>query len=400
MYYGHAPRRGRRRPAYEWVPSFFPSRRRKRRPLPTGFGPAPRRSRANPRGLRPREPMPSPYDPIPDSMHYPKLSLVPGSIGEGLVEMFAGAALTAVWLFWQYFLAAGLAVLALRYLTRHLKKQEKHFTCECEHAYSACRVSRKMSVNPPPTAAALEAAWAATRGGRRGDPAVLAARLRLGAMLSDLEPVVDQSYIRDETGAIVGRKPGLRGWINFYAPSLAPHYKALMAYKALADKLRLALQVEEPDILDNVLELGLKQEEERIKNSKNIEKITDDSHGVREVAHEATEVSGKIPEPTNELQQEDCKEVDQSPKKAMEATKNSKNVASEGAVKENGSMLNSMQLKIQINVLKSNIVNIKQAYHELFGSGMPGTMAAMEAVVRERLGLAWMRRGRKAEPAA
>ena len=45
---------------------------------------------------------------------------------------------------------------------------------------------------------------------------MLAARLRLGAMLSDLEPVVDQSYIRDETGAIVGRQPDRRGWSGVY----------------------------------------------------------------------------------------------------------------------------------------------------------------------------------------
>ncbi len=338
MYYGHAPRRGRRRPAYEWVPSFFPSRRRKRRPLPTGFCPAPRRSRANPRGLRPGEPLPPPYDPFSDSMRYPKLSLVPGSIGEGLAEMFAGAALTIVWLFWQYFLAAGLAVLVLRYLSRHLRKQEKHYTYECEQAYSACRVNRKNSVNPPPTPAALEAAWKATRGGRRGDPAVLAARLRLGSMLSDLEPVVDQSYIRDETGAIVGRQPGLRGWIGFYTPSLVPHYKSLMAYKALADKLRVALHVEEPDTLDNVLELGQ-------------ETMTD-------------------------------------------ASKNSETEAPADDAKKEGFVPNSMKLKTRINVLKSNIEQIQCAYQLLFGDGMPGTMAALEAAVRARLGLAWMRRGR------
>ena len=337
MYYGHAPRRGRRRPAYEWVPSFFPSRRRrKRQPLPTGFGPTSRRSRANPRGLRPRELQPPPpYNPIPDSWHYPKLSLVPSSIGEGLAEMFAGAALTVVWLFWQYFLAAGLAVLVLRYLTRCLRNKEKYYTIKCEQSYCAYRINRKNSVNPPPTAAALEAAWAATRGGRRGDPAVLAARLRLGSMLSDLEPTVDQSYIRDETGAIVGRQPGLRGWIGFYTPSLVPHYKSLMAYKALADKLRLALHIEEPDTLDNVIELEYEQQIEGSKNSRNAR----DSKTTTIIS-------------------------------------------------------NSMHMKMRFSVIKSNVEEIKKAHRELFGSGMPGTMAALEAALRERLGLAWMRRGR------
>ena len=403
MYYGHTPRRGHRRPAYEWVPSLFPSRRRrKRRPLPTGFGPAPRRSRANTRGLRPREPLSPPYDPFSDSMRYPKLSLVPGSIGEGLVQMFAGAALTAVWLFWEYFLAAGLAVLILRYLAKYLRKQEKCYICECEQDYCACRVNRKISVNPPPTAAALEAAWAATRGGRRGDPAVLAARLRLGSMLSDLEPVVDQSYIRDETGAIVGRQPGLRGWIGFYAPSLVPHYKSLMAYKALADKLRLVLHIEEPDTLDNVLELCQQPESERSKNSKKTEESAEAAQKTQGTEQRVSKVNGEV---SDEGPREASKGADKRPKEAMDkvmdGTKNSASEASRKDAKKKGMCSNSMQLKMRINVLKSNVESIKKAYHDLFGAGLPGTMAALEATVRERLGLAWMRRvRRKTEPAA
>ena len=41
----------------------------------------------------------------------------------------------------------------------------------------------------------------------------------------------------DKDGTIVGRQPGLRGWIGFYTPALLPHYKTLMAYKALAEHL-------------------------------------------------------------------------------------------------------------------------------------------------------------------
>ena len=254
-------------------------------------------------------------------------------------------------------------------------------------------------MNPPPTAAALEAAWKATRGGRWGDPAVLAARLRLGAMLSDLEPVVDQSYIRDETGAIVGRQPGLRGWIGFYTPSLLLHYKSLMAYKALADKLRLALHIKEPDTIDNVLELGKKPEAKRSKNSKKSGKngidwgyggMLDDTQGV---AGDSLEVTGDA--------QENSRNASGAARVAGETQANGRRIS--------GISSNSMQLKSTINVLKSNVDEIRKAYQELFGSGlpesvpesMPKTMAALEAAVRERLGLAWMRRGRcKAEPAA
>ena len=390
MYYGHSPKRRHRHPAYEWVPSFFPSRRRrKRRPLPTGFGPAPRRSRANPRGLRPREPLSPPYDPFSDSMRHPSLSLVPGSIGEGLAEMFAGAALTAVWLFWQYFLAAGLAVLIFRYLARYLEKQEKSYIYECEQAYCTCRVNRKNSVNPPPTPAALEAAWAATRGGRRGDPAVLAARLRLGSMLSDLEPTVDQSYIRDETGAIVGRQPGLRGWIGFYTPSLVPHYKSLMAYKALADKLRLALHIEDPDTIDNVLELELQSEKEISKNSKKNGEKNEEAKAVVEV------VQGR-----QEVTQETAEEVYGTREGSEDMLEEVQRTAGVSGKMSHVSS-NSMKLKCRIHVVKSNVESIQKAYKELFGDEVPETMTALEAAVREQLGLAWMRRGRrKAEPAA
>ena len=55
----------------------------------------------------------------------------------------------------------------------------------------------------------------------------------------DLESAVDNAYIRDETGEIVGRRPGIRGWIDKNCPALSKRYKTLMRYKALADKMKL-----------------------------------------------------------------------------------------------------------------------------------------------------------------
>ena len=254
-------------------------------------------------------------------------------------------------------------------------------------------------MNPPPTAAALEAAWKATRGGRWGDPAVLAARLRLGAMLSDLEPVVDQSYIRDGTGAIVGRQPGLRGWIGFYTPSLLPHYKSLMAYKALADKLRLALHIEEPDTIDNVLELGQQPEAERSKNSnKQGENAISLGAGVMQ-----NDTQGAA-----RGEQRGAMDMFGTAMNIQETTKNAGETPANGVGEtpangggNEGISSNSMQLKSAICVLKSNVQDIRTSYHKLFGAGIPGTMAALEAAVREQLGLAWMRRGRRKEcPAA
>ena len=221
-------------------------------------------------------------------------------------------------------------------------------------------------------------------------------------MLSDLEPVVDQSYIRDETGAIVGRQPGLRGWIGFYTPSLVPHYKSLMAYKALADKLRLALHINEPDTLDNILELGPQPESKQSKNSKNTEENAEAARKTQGTEQGVSKVGGEISEGDP---QEAGQVVEKKPKEAMdkvmEGAKNSAEEASGEDTKGKGVFSNSMQLKERINVMKSNVESIKKSYHDLFDAGLPGTMAALEATVRERLGLAWMRRGgRKTEPAA
>ena len=108
---------------------------------------------------------------------------------------------------------------------------------------------RKTSVEGPPSPEAIREAWEAAR-------TTLEGKLLAGTLLSNLEPVVDQSYIRGEDGTIIGRKAGIKGWLARQCPDMLPHYKALMSYKALADKLRLALGVEEPDTLSGVLDFG------------------------------------------------------------------------------------------------------------------------------------------------
>jgi hypothetical protein len=183
-------------------------------------------------------------------------------------------------------------------------------------------IQRKTSVNPPPTPEAILAAWNMVRTKKRNDPESLAARLQLGSMLADLEPIVDQSYIRDEGGTIVGRRPGLKGWIGLHCPTLAPHYKALMSYKALAAKLCEALLVIEPDTLDSVL--------------------------------------------------------------CMDGEKPTK----------------ILVMRETMRVVASNMEEVRKAYQELFGEGMPRTAAALEEMVRLSLGKGWMQRRRKRRSAA
>ena len=72
-------------------------------------------------------------------------------------------------------------------------------------------------------------------------------KVRLGAMLAEIESCVDNSLIRNENHEIIGRRPGLRGWLRGYCPELAPHYKTLMRYKSMADKLQTIGNLDDPD---------------------------------------------------------------------------------------------------------------------------------------------------------
>ena len=97
------------------------------------------------------------------------------------------------------------------------------------------------SVNPPPSAAALLEQYAKARGRGRVEE-----KIRLGSMLLDAEASVDSSLVRDEYGEIVGRKPGLRGWLADNCPVLLRHYGALLGYRRLAAELREAHEIEDP----------------------------------------------------------------------------------------------------------------------------------------------------------
>jgi hypothetical protein len=68
----------------------------------------------------------------------------------------------------------------------------------------------------------------------------------LGGMIHDLECHVDNCLKFDETGAVVGRNGGIKGWLRECLPELLPKYKTLMRYKALAVRLRQATGTKDP----------------------------------------------------------------------------------------------------------------------------------------------------------
>ena len=101
------------------------------------------------------------------------------------------------------------------------------------------RVRRRTTLNTAPTADELLAQWAKVK----RNPEEM---IRFGSMLCDLEAYVDNSLLRNENGEIVGRNPGIRGWLNANCQPLAVHYKTVMGYKAMAEKFRQAVGLADP----------------------------------------------------------------------------------------------------------------------------------------------------------
>ena len=224
---------------------------------------------------------------------------------------------------------------------------ERDVLSAMEETRTALRITRKISVDGPPSPDEIRAAWAASRRSLEG-------KLLAGTLLSNLEPVVDQSYIRDEDGTIVGRRAGIKGWLEENCPDMLPHYKALMSYKALGDKLRMALGVEEPDTLSGVLDFG----------------------------------SGDAEGTTETLGTEGATQETEGKK-----TKSGKREGGRGGEPK------SLRIRKDMKLLKSNGESIRSQVRELNAEmarrGGVWTMASLEAALRERLGLVWMRRTRK-----
>ena len=97
------------------------------------------------------------------------------------------------------------------------------------------------SLNPAPTPEALEEQFEKARGRGR-----IEEKIRLGSMMLDLEANVDSSLIRGEGGEIVGRNPGLRGWIARHCPALVRRYATLLSNRRMAQDFRRAHGLDDP----------------------------------------------------------------------------------------------------------------------------------------------------------
>ena len=79
------------------------------------------------------------------------------------------------------------------------------------------------------------------------------AAVRFGSMVHDLECYVDNSLLRDGDGAIVGRRGGVKAWLQVNIPALYVRYTTVMRYKAMAKKLRQVVGLADPVPAEAVL---------------------------------------------------------------------------------------------------------------------------------------------------
>ena len=115
-----------------------------------------------------------------------------------------------------------------------------------DRAQKAMRVVHRTSRREPPSRELLLRCWKLSRTSLEG-------KILLGSLLGDADAAADHSYIRGDNGEIVGRRGGVRRWLDAVCPELAAYYKTLMRYKAMADKFRRVCGLGDPDGAEDAL---------------------------------------------------------------------------------------------------------------------------------------------------
>ena len=108
------------------------------------------------------------------------------------------------------------------------------------------KVRLRMPAHPCPTREEVLDAWVHAKDSRE-------AMLRFGGMMEDLECYVDNSLRYGRNGEVVGRAPGIKGWLQMNIPALYSKYKTIMRYKAAAKKLRQVVGLRDPMPVSTIL---------------------------------------------------------------------------------------------------------------------------------------------------
>lgn len=111
------------------------------------------------------------------------------------------------------------------------------------------RIRRRSTRNACPTREEIINAWKRVKDSNED-------LLRFGSLMEDLECYVDNSLVRDDSGAIIGRRSGIKGWLQMEIPALYTVYSRVMAYKAAAKRMRQIIELQDPLPLSSVLDMG------------------------------------------------------------------------------------------------------------------------------------------------
>ncbi len=126
---------------------------------------------------------------------------------------------------------------------RHAERRPMYYAAENARrralAEERRRVRRRTTTNPCPTREQILDGWL-----HRSDSHE--ATIRFGSLIMDLECHVDNSLVFDDDGAIVGRRGGVKRWLQENIPALYLRYTTVMRYKAAAQKLRQIAELRDP----------------------------------------------------------------------------------------------------------------------------------------------------------
>ena len=148
-----------------------------------------------------------------------------------LLELLIGGSALAVWLM-------------RRMIDRHIQRMRRPSYYETERARrlglaeERRRIRRRRTINAMPSNEELLEAF-----GKAKDS--VENMIRFGSLIEDLECYVDNTpYFK--SGHLVGRRGGIRRYLEREIPELYARYKTVMKYKALSRKFRQATGISDP----------------------------------------------------------------------------------------------------------------------------------------------------------
>ena len=155
------------------------------------------------------------------------------------------------------------------------ERRPKYYAAENERrralAAERRRIRMRKTTNACPTRESILDAWNCRKDSHE-------AAIRFGSLLEDLECYLDNSLRRDENGVIVGRNPGIKGWLFDNLPEVYDKYTTAMRYKAAAKKLKQIVELADPTPVDVVLPPAYAAKEENEKRDYGADDI-DEMHG-------------------------------------------------------------------------------------------------------------------------